>query len=61
MEKVSDCWSIRVLQEVTLKVVFDSEVTLEEAEELLLAEDYEDIIDETDQMVVEIVEVEEEE
>lgn len=45
-------WNIRVLQEVTLKIIFDKEVSEEEAIELYESNNFEDIYDETDHYVV---------
>ena len=50
-----DVWDIRVLQEVTLRVVFDEEVTLDEAEELFLNEEHQDVLDERDQELMALV------
>lgn len=51
-----DVWDIRVLQEVTLRVVFDEAVTLFEAQELLLNDEHQDILDETDHLIRDFVE-----
>ena len=50
-----DVWDIRVLQEVTLRVVFDEEVTLDEAEELFLNGEHQDVLDEVDDEIVSIL------
>lgn len=41
----SDFWRITCLSEVTYGVVFEEEITAEEAKELFIKDKYEDIID----------------
>lgn len=55
--KKQDVWDITVLQEVTLRVCFDEEVTEEEALELFTSEEYADISDERDHYTRQVLEM----
>jgi len=51
-----DVWDIKVLQEVTMRVVFDEPVTLEKAHQLFMNDQHQDVIDEVDQNLVAFIE-----
>ncbi len=53
-----DVWDIRVVQEVTLRVCFEEEVSEDEAIDGVYNENYYDVIDERDHKTLEVLSAE---
>lgn len=53
-----DVWDITVLEEITLRVCFDEELSKEDAISTFLDEEYSDIIDERDSKILEVKDAE---